>query len=161
MTVKSYSDSIAYLVNDMAAAQPAPGGGAAAAAVAALGIALVIKTANFTIGKKKYRRNEKEAKAILKAADKLKDKLIRLIEKDITSYKSYSKTKSKTAMRSATACVAEIAKLSREGLIFCGKLGKIGNVNFKGDLDAAKMFLISSAKSAENLVKLNQQSTGT
>lgn len=161
MAVKNHSDSISYFVKNVAAKQPAPGGGAAAAAVAALGIALAIKMMNFTIGKKKYLRHEKEAKALLKTAEKLKNNLIRLIEKDIVSYMFYSKTGSKAAMRSATACVAEIAKSSREGLILCARLGKIGNVNLKGDLYAAKMFLISSAKSAENLVKLNQRSTGT
>ena len=151
---------IDYFIKELGAKKPSPGGGAVAALVGAVGVALIIKVANFTIGKKKYRKYERETKAIAKKAGLLEGRLRNLIEKDAKAYRRYSATKNKAAMRNATLCVAETSRFSREGLELCGRLEKIGNANLKGDLYAAKVFLGSSIKAAGNLVKLNKKWMG-
>lgn len=154
------NNRIDLFMNALGARRPSPGGGAVAALVGALGAALIIKVANFTIGKKKYRKQAREAKAISKKAGLLERRLRRLVERDAKVYNEYSKTKSRVAMRNATLCVAEISVLSRAGVKLCGRLGKIGNVNLKGDLYAAKVFLNASIKTADNLVRLNKKWMG-
>lgn len=156
----SVNNRIISFCDALGARRPSPGGGAVAALVGALGVAMIIKVANFTIGNKKYRRYTGETKAIAKKAGLLERRLRNLIERDARAYNEYSKMKSRAAMRNATLCVAEISNLSRRGLKFCTRLEKIGNVNLKGDLYAAKVFLGSSAKAADNLVKLNKKWTG-
>lgn len=140
--------------------KPVPGGGAASALAGALGAALLIKVANFTIGKKRYRIFEKDAKTILGKADTLAKRLSAYIERDARAYDEYARTKSDAAMRKATLCVSEIAKMSSAALKFCPRLKKIGNRNLMGDLYAAEALLKASAQSAGNLVKLNRKRTG-
>jgi len=156
----SSENKINFFVRELGARKPSPGGGAAAALTGALGLALIMKVANFTIGKKKLKKYEKEAKAILKKAAKLEKQLSAYVEKDAKSYSEYSKTKSRISIKKATVCAAEIAKLSKEGLKFCSRLKKIGNANLKGDLLASELFLNASAKAARNLVKLNKKWMG-
>ncbi|HOX09720.1 MAG TPA: cyclodeaminase/cyclohydrolase family protein [Candidatus Omnitrophota bacterium] len=140
--------------------KPVPGGGAAAALAGALGAALLMKVANFTIGKKKYRIYEKDAKTILGKAGTLMKRLSSYIEKDARAYDEYARTRSAASMRKATLCVSEIAKMSSAALTLCPRLRKIGNRNLKGDLYAAEALLKASAQSAGNLVKLNRKRTG-
>jgi len=156
----SSKNKIDFFIRELGARKPSPGGGAAAALTGALGAALIMKAANFTIGKKKLKKYEKEAKEILKKAAKLEERLKAHIEKDAKSYSEYSKTKNRFSIKKATACVAQIAALSKESLKLCGRLKKIGNVNLKGDLMAAELFLGASARAAENLVNLNKKWMG-
>lgn len=141
----------------LGARKPSPGGGAASALAGALGAALMMKIANFTVGKKKYRMYEKDAKAIFKKAEAIKNKLNALIEKDARSYGEYAMKRSKESLDKSTMCVAQISKLSKEALKYCVRLKGIGNRNLKGDLYTAESLLNASAKSAENLVKLNRK----
>lgn len=154
------SNRIDLFMNALGARRPSPGGGAAAALTGAVGAALVAKVANYTIGKKKYGKYEKEAMAITKEILTIRNKIACGIEWDARAYDEYSKTKSKAALRKATKCVAEIARLSREALKRCERLKRIGNKNLKGDLYAAGLLLGASAKAADNLVKLNKKWMG-
>lgn len=147
----SVKNRIDFFVKELSARKPSPGGGAAAALTGALGAALIVKVANFTIGKKRYRRYEKEVRVIAKRSAALKDKLCAHIEKDAKAYNQYAKTKSRASMRKASACAAEIARLSEEGLKLCARIRKTGNRNLKGDIMAAELFLRASAKTAGNL----------
>ncbi|MFA5335743.1 MAG: cyclodeaminase/cyclohydrolase family protein [Candidatus Omnitrophota bacterium] len=140
--------------------KPVPGGGAAAALAGALGAALLMKVANFTIGKKRYRVYERDAKNILGKAETLVKRLSSYVERDAKAYDEYARTKSKAAIKKATLCVSEIAKLSSAGLKFCPRLKKIGNRNLMGDLYAAELLLKASAQAADNLVKLNKKWMG-
>jgi formiminotetrahydrofolate cyclodeaminase len=140
--------------------KPVPGGGASAALAGAVGAALMMKVANFTIGKKKYRMYEKDAKTIFSKAEGLRKKLAAHIGKDVRSYEEYSRTRSVSSMKKATLCVEEIASLSKEALRYCPRLRKIGNRNLAGDLRAAELLLKASAGAAENLAGLNRKRTG-
>ena len=147
----SAKNRIDLFVKETGERKPSPGGGAAAALTGALGAALIMKVANFTIGKKKYKRYDKEAKAIAKKAEALRNKLCAYIEKDARLYGEYARTGSKGSMKKASKCAAEISRLSTQGVNICERLMKIGNKNLKADLTAAGLFLRASAKAAGNL----------
>lgn len=149
----SAKNRIDLFVKELGERKPSPGGGAAAALTGALGAALIIKVANFTIGKKKYKRYDKEAKAIAKRSEVLRNKLSAYIEKDARTYNEYAKTRSKASMQKASDCAGEISKLSGQGVRICMRLKKIGNKNLKGDMAAAELFLRAAAKAAGKLVK--------
>ena len=152
----SAKNRIDLFVKELGEKKPSPGGGAAAALAGALGAALIMKAANFTIGKKKYKKYEAEAKSIAKKALALKGKLSAHIEKDARTYSEYAKTRSEASLKKASKCAAEISKLSNQGIKICARIKKIGNKNLKGDVFAADLFLRASARAAENLVKLNK-----
>jgi formiminotetrahydrofolate cyclodeaminase len=156
----SDKNRIDIFIKALGSGRPSPGGGASVALVGALGAALMMKVANFTIGKNKYRIYEKDAKAILSKARILKKRLSAYIEKDARAYDAYARTKSRAAIKKATLCVAEIAKLSGDGLKYCPRLRKIGNRNLMGDLYAAELLLKASAQAADNLVRLNKKWMG-
>ena len=157
MTRISAGNKIDFFIRELGARRPSPGGGAAAALAGALGAALIVKVANFTIGRKKYKKYRKKAGSIAKKAAALRGKLSAHIEKDAKTYSEYAKTRSKTSLKKAAVCVAEIAKLSKDAVKLCGSLERIGNRNLKGDLYAAELLLKASERSAENLVKLNKR----
>ncbi len=144
---------IDLFVKELGERKPSPGGGAAAALVGALGAALIVKVANFTIGKKKYKRYDNEAKAISKNAGAVRDKLSAYIEKDAKTYNEYARTRSNISMKKASDCAQEISALSERGVRICMRLKKIGNKNLKGDMAAAELFLRASVKAAGKLVK--------
>lgn len=154
------NNRINFFMKELSARRPSPGGGAAAALAGALGAALIAKVANFTIGKKKYKKYEKEARSIVKKATSLRDRLSAHIEKDAKVYNEYARTRSRASLKRAAACVAEIAKLSKDAVKLCGRLKKIGTRRLKGDLYAAESLLTSSLKAADNLVRLNKKRMG-
>lgn len=156
----SSKNRIDLFVKALGERKPSPGGGAAAALAGAAGAALIAKVANYTVGKKKYLRHEKEARSISNRISTIRNRIVRGIEKDARAYETYSKTKSRASLRRATECVAEIAILSKEALRLCARLKRIGNKNLKGDLYTAESLLTSSLKSADNLVRLNKKRMG-
>lgn len=151
MTKISAKNRIDLFVKELGARKPSPGGGAAAALAGALGAALIMKVANFTIGKKKYKRYEKEARAIAKRAGALGKALSAHIGKDARIYGEYARTGKAASMRKASRCAAEISKLSTQGVRICARLKKVGNRNLKGDIMTAELLLRASAKAAEGL----------
>ncbi|MDP3786909.1 MAG: cyclodeaminase/cyclohydrolase family protein [Candidatus Omnitrophota bacterium] len=156
----SAKNRIISFCDALGARRPSPGGGAAAALTGAVGAALIIKVANFTIGKKKYKKYEKKAKSIARKATSLRDRLNAHIEKDAKVYNKYAETRSQDSLKRAAACVAEIAKLSKDAGKLCGILKKIGTRHLKGDLYVAEALLSASERSADNLVRLNKKRIG-
>ncbi|MFH0771109.1 MAG: cyclodeaminase/cyclohydrolase family protein [Candidatus Omnitrophota bacterium] len=159
MSEASSKSSIDFFIKELKEAKPSPGGGAVAALAGALGMALIVKVANFSIGKKRYEKHEREIKSILLEADGLRGELSLFIEKDAKAYKEYSLTKSAASMKKATQCMVNVSRLSSKGLKFCWRLERIGNVNLKGDLYVAERLLNSSIKSADNLSRLNKKTS--
>lgn len=71
--------------------EPVPGGGGASAAVGAFGAALGMMVAALTVGKKKYKDAEEEIAAASEELGRLKDRLIRLTDKDAEAFEPLSK----------------------------------------------------------------------
>ncbi|MGC9167107.1 MAG: glutamate formimidoyltransferase [Thermoplasmata archaeon] len=73
---------INQFLDELSSPSPAPGGGAASALVGAVAASLSSMVANLTIGKKKYAEYEEEMKNIVKQANELKNRLLKLMEED-------------------------------------------------------------------------------
>lgn len=68
-----------------------PGGGGASALVGALSVSLGAMAANLTLGKEKYAEYTEELNANLKKAEKLRLRLLELIEEDATGFGEINK----------------------------------------------------------------------
>jgi len=88
--VKQYIDGIIrdYL-DDGAKGQPTPGGGSISATAGALGAAMGCMAANFTVGKKKFRKVSAEVEEILTAIDAARIRLADLADADVAAYGDY------------------------------------------------------------------------
>ena len=71
--------------------EPVPGGGGASALVGALSVSLGAMAANLTLGKEKYAEYTDELNANLKKAEKLRLRLLELIEEDATGFGEINK----------------------------------------------------------------------
>ena len=133
-----YADfSLKIYLDGLAAKKPAPGGGSAAALNAALGAALISMVANFTIGKPKYAKYEKEVKDILEKSEKLRTEFLRLVDLDILAYESKDPHK-------AMEIPFMLCRLCFEAMKLCPPLIKKGNVNLISDVAVAVVMLESA-----------------
>lgn len=71
--------------------EPVPGGGGASALIGALAVSLGAMAANLTLGKEKYAKYSDELNANLKKAEKLRLRLLELIEEDATGFGEINK----------------------------------------------------------------------
>jgi formiminotetrahydrofolate cyclodeaminase len=153
--------SIKGYLNDLAMKKPAPGGGSAAALVGATGVALLSMVANFTVGKDRYKRFEKDIKKVLNALEKIRKKLLELVDLDVITYKRVirnkksSLTQYQNSLKEATIIPVKISELSFRALGFCSVLEKKGNKYLISDVDVANVLLRAAIKSAIVNVKVN------
>jgi formiminotetrahydrofolate cyclodeaminase len=146
-------ESLEKYLEDLAARLPAPGGGSAAAFTAALGASLISMVVNFTLGKPKYAKYEKELEAILSKSEKLRREFLELVDLDVAAYKSRN-------MRDSLNVPFMVARLSFEGIKLCPSLIKKGNVNLISDVAVAAALLESGFASACFNVEINLKSLG-
>jgi len=83
--------SAAAFADALAAKTPVPGGGGASALMGALGAALCSMVANYTVGKKKYAAVEEDVQAILAEAERLRARLLELVEEDAAAFEPLSR----------------------------------------------------------------------
>lgn len=146
-----YGETLKKYVDDLAARLPAPGGGSAAAACAALGAALNSKVVNFTLGKPKYARYEKELHGLIDRSEKLRREFLHLVDLDVVAYQSKDP-------RKAMDIPLMVCRLCYEGAKICLPLAKKGNVNLISDVAVAVVLLESAFVSAYYNVLINLQS---
>lgn len=79
MTVQGFTD-------ELASDSPAPGGGSVSALMGALSCALTSMVANLTTGKKKFKKLEPEMYEIAEKSQRMKEKLLVLIDKDTEAF---------------------------------------------------------------------------
>lgn len=108
----------------LASSAPAPGGGGVSALVAALAAGLGLMVGNLTVGKKKYQANEEELKVLMAETERIRCRLLRLIDEDATAFAplaaAYSIPKDaegrddimETCLAAAAAVPMEILELS-------------------------------------------------
>jgi len=146
---------------DLAAKKPAPGGGSAAALTGALGCALLSMVCNYTIGKDKYKDVEAEIKEILKETERLRKRLLFLVDLDIKAYYKVSNSRKgpgriyQKNLIKATSVSLEICELSARACKFYPALIRKSNKYLISDVHVAKEFLKSSFKSAKLNVIIN------
>lgn len=78
-------------LQDAAAGTPTPGGGSVAAFVGALATTMASMSANFTVGKEKFKQYDSQLKKILEECEKSRETLLFLMEEDIKGYGEISK----------------------------------------------------------------------
>lgn len=166
-----YKDALKKYLDDLAAKLPAPGGGSAAALTAATGAALISMVANFTIGKEKYKSAQEQIKEVLSSSEDLRQKLIDLVDEDVTVYKKLSnayklpkdspedKRKRDQAiqegLKEALTVPLEVCKCCHQAIKFCPLIGEKGNVNLISDVGVAVALLASAFQSALLNVEIN------
>ncbi len=147
------SGSLKRYLDDLAAKLPAPGGGSAAALTAALGASLIGMVINFTIGKPKYARFERELKKALKRSEAARKEFLCLVDKDVIAY-------SKKDMRASLEVPVRICRLCAEMSALCPLLIKQGNINLVSDVAVASILLESAFFSALCSVDINLKCRG-
>jgi len=145
----NYKDkSLKRYLDDLAAKLPAPGGGSAAAMNAAMGAGLISMVVNFTLGKPKYAKFEKELKSIFKNSEKLRNELLDLVDLDILAYKSKNLQEALEVPFMVCGFCFKAAKL-------CPPLIKKGNINLISDVAVAVILLESAFRGAYFNVEVN------
>lgn len=110
-------------VSLLASKAPVPGGGGAAALVGALGAALCSMAGNLTLGRKKYAAVEPDIRALLEKGEKVKNRLLELVDMDAEAFEPLSRAYSipkddpqrETVLEEATekACAAPMEMLEQ------------------------------------------------
>ncbi|MFH1655333.1 MAG: cyclodeaminase/cyclohydrolase family protein [Candidatus Omnitrophota bacterium] len=158
---KYANKSIREYLDDLAARKPAPGGGSAAALVGATAAALLSMVANFTIGKPKYKKFQKDIKKSLKESGKIRKKLLELVDLDVITYNKVARNKKisfalhQKSLKEATIVPVKITELSFQALNLCPVLAKKGNKYLISDVHVANSLLRAAIKSAIVNVKIN------
>jgi len=149
-----YKDiSLKQYLDDLAAKLPAPGGGSAAAMDAAMGAALISMVVNFTLGKPKYAKFEKELKEILEKSEKLRNDFLNLVDLDVAAYKSKN-------IRNALDVPIMVCRLCFEAIKLCLPLINKGNINLISDVAVAAILLESGFSCAYFNVEINLKMLG-
>lgn len=82
--------SCAAFTQVLASKAPVPGGGGAAALVGAIGTALCSMVSNLTVGRKKYAAFEEDNRIILVEAEKIRLRLLELVDEDAAAFEPLS-----------------------------------------------------------------------
>lgn len=146
--MKYKTQSLTKYLNDLAARVPAPGGGSAAAVNAALGAGLVSMVVNFTLGKQRYKKFEKELKIILAKSEELRKQFLELVDLDVAAYKSKN-------IRQSLAVPLKLARLCYQAAKLCPPLVKKGNLNLVSDVGVAAVLFESAFAGAGFNVEIN------
>ena len=163
--------SLRSFLEDTASKTPTPGGGSVAALVGSLGAALLCMVGNFTVGKPKFEKVERDIREILKEADKLKGKLSGLIQKDIEVYARFSQASRmprdtseleekrrqalQIALKDATQVPLTTAKLALRLMKLAQLLVSKGNPNLITDVGVGALLADAALQSAALNVQIN------
>jgi formiminotetrahydrofolate cyclodeaminase len=152
--------TVAGLLEDVAADTPAPGGGAAAAISVALGAALVEMVAGFS-------RSWDGAEAALATACGSRTRVAALAQADADAYSDLLAARRRPAGDSGrTAAIAtaharvvdipvEVIAIASEVATLAGALVEHGNPNLRGDAVAGGLAAGAGARAAAELVEIN------
>ena len=135
-------------LDDLAAKLPAPGGGSAAALVAGLGVALIGMVINFTLGKPKYTRYNRDLSKMLSISEKIRKRFLELTDLDILAFKSKDINK-------ALNVPLEVTRLCLRAIRLCPPLVKKGNRNLISDVAVAAILLEAGFSSASFNIWIN------
>lgn len=158
-------------LEDTASKTPTPGGGSVAALVGSLGAALLCMVGNFTLGKPKFEKVERDVREILKEADKLKEELSLLIQKDIEVYARFSQASRmprdtselkekrrqalQIALKDATQVPLTTAKLALRLIELAPLFLSKGNPNLITDVGVGVLLADAALQSAALNVQIN------
>lgn len=161
-------------LNDVAANTPVPGGGSVSALVGALGASTASMTANFTLGKERFKRVESQIREILARCKNSREEFLRLMEEDIYAYngvtEAYALPQSteeewearssaiQNALEIATRVPLKVMKIALDMLVNINELVKISNPNLITDAGVAGVLSHAALKGAMLNVEINLSS---
>lgn len=163
--MKYVNKSIKYYIDELAAKTPVPGGGSVAALIGAVGCGLLSMVANFTVARGGYNGYKERAKKVLKESERLRAKLIDLIDKDTLIYEKLSKafkkykgnfSKIQPSLKKAVAAPLLVCSYTHKAAILSLELAFVGNKPLISDVCVAIHVLDAAFESA--LVNINVNS---
>jgi len=140
---------------------PTPGGGSAAALTAATGAALVSMVANYSKGKSKSKKAEDRISSILKQSEKIRKRLLTLVDLDAEAYldvvkaRGASESVKKRASQKAAKAPLEVCRLCYNAIQLTPYLVKHGNQNLVSDVEVAVEMFQAAFRSAHINVEIN------
>ncbi len=154
----------------LASKAPVPGGGGASAMVGALGVALCEMVGNLTRGRKKYAAVEADVCAMLDKAERLRARLLALIEQDARAFEplaaAYSIPKDDPA-RGATmerasldACKAplDMMRCCAQAIELLDEMRQKGNTGLLSDVGCGALFCKAALAGASMNIYINLRS---
>lgn len=157
LTINEFAD-------ELASDSPAPGGGSTAALEGALGVSLISMVAKLTIGNKNFKDSIEVMKQLSNDAEKLRDELIEIIDKDTEAFNEVSKVFAmakmtdedkalrkeamQKALKACTLTPFEMMRCSLEGLKLAEKTFENYNTNAASDLGVAVLSLKAAVQGA-------------
>lgn len=91
--------SLEDYLHELAARKPVPGGGSAAALMGATGVALITMAARYALGKGRPRTVENKLKKIVKESERIRKRLLKLVDLDVRAYSRLVKLRQVDAPR--------------------------------------------------------------
>ena len=157
--------TIEEFLDDLSSSNSIPGGGSAAALSGALNAAVISFIANLTIGKKKYKEVEDEAKEILTESEELKREMLMMIDQDskilsdiLDSYKEGNQDKVRTVCQDAVEFSMDMTKKAVRLMRLSLEISEIGNRMLASDFEVAAYIGDAAVGSAIANVKINLKS---
>jgi formiminotetrahydrofolate cyclodeaminase len=141
---------------------PAPGGGSASALTGALGASLISMVVNYSLGKSSSQFLEKKFKKTLQQSERIRKRLLELVDLDAQAYLALVKAKKKSpqerqkALKNARAVPMEICRQSYEAIALAPFLVENGNKYLLSDVEVAVEMLWAAFKGAMKNVEANQ-----
>ena len=151
---KYKNQTLSKYLNKLADKAPVPGGGSAAALTAASAAALISMVSRYSLGKSKTKSTEDKIKKILKENERIRKRLLTLVDLDVEAYLKVVKARKGTAQQKKVALKAaekvpqEICRLTYESLKTTPFLVKKGNPHLIGDVQCAVELLLSAFNAA-------------
>lgn len=155
-----------YTLNEyldaLASRTPVPGGGSAAALTAACAAALISMVAGYSLNRGSPRRTEERIKKTLQKSEKIRKRLLILVDLDSRAYlrvvasRKSSSVRKKAALVQAAKVPAEVCRLCYEAVGLTSYLFSHGNKNLVSDVEVAVELFLAAFKSAMVNVKINQ-----
>ncbi len=151
-TLKKYLDSLSEKA-------PVPGGGSASALCAALGAGLLSMVVNYSLGKGASKKIEKRLLRILKEMERIKKRLLDLVDLDAEAYLEVVKARRGTqreklkAQSRARAIPLEVARLCFGAVQAAPIIVKNGNKYLLSDVEVALELLLASFNAAQVLAR--------
>jgi len=154
--------AISTYLNQLASRNPVPGGGSAAALVGALGVALISMVANYSLGKGKSPKAEAEIKSLLQQSEKLRERLLKLVDLDAEAYLKVVRARQappkikQAALKKAREVPLETCRLCYRAIQLAPDLVKNGNPHLLSDVKVAVEMLSAAFSSAMFNVEANK-----
>ena len=168
------SMKITDFIDELASGSPAPGGGSVAALCGALSAGLASMVANLTFDKKGYKKFNDEMNDVAVRAQKLKAKMIDLVDKDTEAFNEVmaafglpKKTSDEQFLRTSAINKAnqgaaqipfEVVRLMPEVVKLAGMVAEHGNRNLTPDAGVAGLIAMTAVRGAAYNVMVNLQS---